>query len=156
ASYVDVDARNRVLAQYTDAMRRVAARRGVPFVDLYAPTLKAMTSASQPLTINGIHVNDTGDGVVADLLMEGLGFGPPAVRVLSAPQQEQFDFLRETIREKNQQFFYRSRPVNAEYIVGRRVEPFGSVNFPPEMKQLDGIVAEKDRAIWNQAHAIRD
>ena len=77
-------------------------------------------------------------------------------RALLAPQQEQLDFLRETIRDKNQQFFYRYRPVNAEYVVGRRVEPFGSVNFPPEMRQLDAIVAEKDRAIWNQAHAIRD
>jgi lysophospholipase L1-like esterase len=156
ASYVDVDARNRVLARYTDAMRRIAARRGVPFVDLYAATLRAMASASEPLTINGIHVNETGDRVVADLLMEGLGFGPPPARALSAPQQEQLDFLRETIRDKNQQFFYRYRPVNAEYVVGRRVEPFGSVNFPPEMRQLDAIVAEKDRAIWNQAHAIRD
>jgi lysophospholipase L1-like esterase len=156
APYVDADARNRELARYTEVMRRVAARKGVAFVDLFAPTQKAMAAAAQPLTINGIHVSEAGDKVVADLLIEGLGFGPPPARALSAPQQEQFDFLRETIRDKNQQFFYRYRPVNAEYIVGRRVEPFGSVNFPPEMKQLDGIVAERDRAIWTQTHAIRD
>jgi lysophospholipase L1-like esterase len=156
AAYLDVDAQNRMLARYVDVMRRVAARRNVLFVDLFTPTQKAMASAAAPLTINGIHVNDEGDRVVADLLMEGLGFGPPPAQVLSAPQQEQLDYLRETIRDKNQQFFYRYRPVNAEYVVGRRVEPFGSVNFPPEMKQLDAIVADRDKSIWSQAHAIKD
>ena len=63
--------------------------------------------------------------------------------------------LREVIRDKNQQFFYRWRPVNAEYVVGRRVEPFGSVNFPGEMKQLDEMVAARDRRIWQRAQALR-
>ena len=63
--------------------------------------------------------------------------------------------LREVIRDKNQQFFYRWRPVNAEYVVGRRVEPFGSVNFPGEMKQLDAMVAARDRRIWQRAQALR-
>ncbi len=48
--------------------------------------------------------------------------------------------LRSTILEKNQEFFYRWRAVNGEYIYGRRKEPFGVVNFPPEMKKLDQIV----------------
>jgi lysophospholipase L1-like esterase len=48
--------------------------------------------------------------------------------------------LRATIIEKNRQFFYRWRAVNGEYIYGRRKEPFGVVNFPPEMKKLDQIV----------------
>ncbi len=55
----------------------------------------------------------------------------------TAVQRKQLDALREAIRDKNQQFFYRYRFLNAEYVVGRRLEPFGSVNFPPEMKQLD-------------------
>ena len=66
----------------------------------------------------------------------------------------QLEDLREGIREKNQQFFYRWRPVNAEYVVGRRLEPFGSVNFPGEMKQLDAMVAARDRRIWQRAQAL--
>ena len=52
------------------------------------------------------------------------------------------------MRDKNQLFFYRFRPLNAEYVVGRRVNPFGSVNFPGEMKQLDERIAEHDQQIW--------
>jgi len=40
-------------------------------------------------------------------------------------------------------------------VVGRRVEPFGSVNFPGEMKQLDEMVADRDRKIWEQAARVR-
>ena len=36
-AHVDVEARNRELARYTEAMRRVAARRGVPFADVFTP-----------------------------------------------------------------------------------------------------------------------
>ena len=63
----------------------------------------------------------------------------------------QFEQLRDLVRDKNQQFFYRWRPVNGEYVVGRRVEPFGAVNFPPEMRRLDEMVSERDRRIWTQA-----
>ncbi len=43
--------------------------------------------------------------------------------------------------------------MNAEYVVGRRVEPFGSVNFPPEMEQLDEMVSELDQRIWKRGLA---
>lgn len=153
--HVDVDERNRLLALYTDAMRRVAADRGVVFVDLFTPTRGAMAGATRPLTINGMHLDEHGDRVVAGLLLEA--FGPPAadVRVAQGPELARLDALRERIRDKNQQFFYRWRPVNAEYIVGRRVEPFGAVNFPGEMQKLDDMVAERERAIWADARALR-
>ena len=69
--------------------------------------------------------------------------------------QHLLEDLRDAIRDKNEQFFHRWRPVNAEYVVGRRVEPFGSVNFPGEMKQLDAMVAARDRRIWQRALALR-
>jgi len=147
---VDVDGRNREIARYTEAMRRAASRAGVAFVDLYTPTRRVMESGGPPLTINGIHVNEDGDRLVARLLLESLGLAD-RLRVAAAGDVKRLDALRETIRDKNEQFFYRFRPVNAEYVVGRRVEPFGSVNFPPEMKQLDDMVAERDRRIWSRS-----
>jgi lysophospholipase L1-like esterase len=149
--YVDVDARNRELSRYTESMRRVAAARHVTFVDLFTPTKKVMERAGEPLTINGIHVNEAGDRIVADLLMGGLGFQPPGQAAGVSPAQ--FEQLRDLVRDKNQQFFYRWRPVNGEYVVGRRIEPFGVVNFPPEMRKLDEMVAERDRRIWTQARS---
>lgn len=157
--HVDVDARNRELARYTEAMRKVAAARKVTFVDLFAPTKELMEkagAAATPLTINGIHLNELGDRVVGCLLMEALGFeAGDSMRDATAVQGKQLDALREMIRDKNQQFFYRYRFLNAEYVVGRRLEPFGSVNFPPEMKQLDQMAADRDKAIWKRAAALK-
>ena len=150
---VDVDARNRELARYTAAMGRVCAAQKVPFVDLFTPTL-ARTALGGPLTINGIHLNEDGDRIVGQLLMTGLGFDT-GQRAASPAQVRQLEQLRAMIAEKNQQFFYRWRPVNAEYVVGRRLEPFGSVNFPGEMKQLDAMVADLDRQIWQRAQALK-
>lgn len=151
---VDVEARNRELARYTDAMARVATQNDVAFVDLFTPTLALMAQNGSPMTINGIHVNDNGDRIVARLLMDKLGFSA-GLRVAGPADVKRLATLREIIRDKNQQFFYRWRPVNAEYVVGRRVEPFGSVNFPGEMQQWDAIVAKDDRRIWRQATALR-
>lgn len=158
--HVDVAGRNRELERYTAAMRAVAAREKVGFVDLFTPTREAMEGkettprAGPPLTDNGIHLNDAGDTIVAELLMEGLGFLPRSTAVASAPKLRQLEALRAEIRDKNQQFFYRWRPLNAEYVVGRRVEPFGSISFPPEMRQLDEILTELDNRIWKHAKAI--
>ena len=150
---VDVDGRNLELARYTEAMRRVASTSGVTFIDLFTPTHRAMASAPQPLTINGIHVNEAGDRLVARLLLDGLGLAD-TMRAAKGSELERLEALRETIRDKNQQFFYRWRPVNGEYVYGRRHEPFGSVNFPGEMKQLDEMVAERDRRIWDRARGL--
>ena len=147
--YVDQEARNRELARYTESMRKVGTARHVTFVDLFTPTKKLMEGAPAPLTINGIHLSEAGDRIVAGLLMQGLGFQPAGQTVGMPPAQ--FEQLRDLVRDKNQQFFYRWRPVNGEYVVGRRVEPFGAVNFPPEMRRLDEMVSERDRRIWTQA-----
>ena len=160
---VDVDTRNKDLASYTEAMRRISGQQGVPFVDLFTPTLALMAEADSPaspkrggggLTINGIHLNEDGDRIVAQLLMAALGF-EQGLRPAASADLRRLEALREVIREKNQQFFYRWRPVNAEYVVGRRVEPFGSVNFPGEMTQLDEMVATRDRRIWQSAQTLK-
>lgn len=151
---VDVAGRNRELARYTEAMRRTASRRGIVFADLFTPTLEAM-GRGQRLTINGIHVSETGDRVVAHLLMDALGLSAGDVRQATARQVRDLERLRELIRVKNEEFFRRWRPLNAEYVVGRRVEPFGSVSFPPEMRQLDRRVADLDGQIWRCARGFR-
>ncbi len=151
---VDVNARNRELARYTESMGRISGQQGVPFVDLFTPTLALMAQGGSAMTINGIHLNQDGDRIVAHLLMAALGFDK-GLRPATDADVRRLEGLREVIRDKNQQFFYRFRPVNAEYVVGRRVEPFGSVNFPGEMKQLDEMVDARDHRIWQRAQALR-
>ncbi|WP_157899838.1 SGNH/GDSL hydrolase family protein [Luteitalea pratensis] len=148
--HVDVDARNRELARYTDAMRRVTARLGVPFADVFTPMREAMASAKAPLTVNGMHLNAGGDKVFAVVLLTALGLAPEELPAGS----KSYDDLRALINEKNRLFFLRFRPLNAEYVVGRRVDPFGSVNFPPEMKRLDELIAAQEKKIWRQARIV--
>ena len=152
--HVDAEGHNRDLQRYTEAMRGVASRKRVAFVDLFTPSRTAMEKTPVPLTDNGIHLNEAGDRVIGGLLMDGLGFATAGSAVASAVQLKQLEALRAEIAEKNRQFFYRWRPLNAEYVVGRRVEPFGSVSFPPEMRQLDEIVTDLDNRIWKRARAI--
>jgi hypothetical protein len=173
---VDVAARNRELARYTEAMRKVAADGGVGFIDLHSPTVTLMSGAEAPppqaqrhltqrdstqthvtrthFTINGVHLTEHGDRLVGRLLSDALT-GAGSLREAGAADLKRLEELREAIFDKNQQFFYRFRPVNAEYVVGRRVEPFGSQNFPGEMKQLDEMVAERDKRIHALAKTLQ-
>ena len=148
--HVDVEARNRELSRYTEAMRRVCVRLGVPFADVFTPMREAMATAKAPLTVNGMHLNDAGDKIFAVALLTALGLAPEDLPAGS----KGYDELRALINEKNRLFFLRFRPLNAEYVVGRRVDPFGSVNFPPEMKRLDELLAAQDKKIWRQARTV--
>jgi hypothetical protein len=157
---IDVEARNRELARYTGAMRKVAADHGVGFIDLHERSAQMMATVAGDLTINGVHLTEEGDRLVAREFIDRFGgpvrFGGVEPRAPTAADRERLEALREAIRDKNQQFFYRFRPVNAEYVVGRRVEPFGSQNFPAEMKLLDEMVAERDKRIHALAAKLRD
>lgn len=148
--HVDVEGRNRELARYTEAMRRVTARLGVPFADVFTPMRAAMASAARPLTVNGMHLNDEGDKVLAVVLLTALGLAPDDLPAGS----KSYTDLRTLIHEKNRLFFLRWRPLNAEYVVGRRVDPFGSVSFPPEMTRLDELIAGQEKKIWRQARTV--
>jgi hypothetical protein len=73
----DPTAHNEQLAAYTASMKKVAhahAGKGVSFIDLFTPTRQLMAGAgAQKLTINGIHLNDHGNALVAQAMMQGLG-----------------------------------------------------------------------------------
>lgn len=75
------------------------------------------------------------------------------VRLEQGPEVEHVEKIRQKILEKNQQFFYRWRAVNGEYIYGRRAEPFGVISFPPEMEQLDQMVTGLDQEIIRLAQS---
>jgi len=143
----DGTANNANLRLYTEAMRRVAARHGTPFVDLFTPSLQLIESAGgQKLTINGVHLNAHGDRLIATVLDTAL-FGPrpaPDGRI-------DLERLRAEVNEKNLQFFYDHRAVNGFYIYGGRKSPFGTINFPVEFAKLRNMTALRDRRVWDVA-----
>jgi len=128
------------LERYTRAMAEVARARDLPFVDLFKPTRAKMRARSQ-LTINGIHLNERGQRLLAEELTR-------------LKYQPAYDSLRQLVVEKNRLFFLRWRPVNGEYVFGRRKKPFGVLTYPPEMAQLDQMIAEMDERIHAEAKRL--
>ena len=149
-SLPDGSANNKNIALYTEAMRRVAAREGALFVDLFAPSLAAMQQSPTPWTINGIHMNAHGDAEMAKLLDAAL-FGSRASAATVNMNTVDMEKLRAAVNEKNLQFFYDHRGVNGCYIYGGRKNPYGTVNFPAEVKKLRAMTAVRDRRVWDVA-----
>ena len=56
--------------------------------------------------------------------------------------------LRLAVLEKNRLFFQRWRPLNTEYVYGRRHEPYGSENFPAELAELDRLIDVAEARLW--------
>ncbi len=127
-------------------MGEVAATRKVAFVDLFRPTHALMDASGdkgeEPLTINGVHLNDRGDEAVAALIDRALfGARPASVKADLAR-------LRAAVLEKDLQFFYDYRAINGCYIYGGRKTPFGVVNFPEEFAKLRKMIANREARVW--------
>ncbi|MGM9509324.1 PVC-type heme-binding CxxCH protein [Larkinella sp. GY13] len=138
---------NENLAVYTEAMRNVAASQHLVFIDLFKPSLARMTAKpGEPITINGIHLNDKGYQETARWMARQLGFNAKTVALNLTTEHS--TKLRQVIKMKDDHFFYRWRAVNGEYIYGRRKEPFGVISFPPELRKLNRMVASLDSVVW--------
>ena len=135
---------NKRLSAYTESMKKVAAAEGVGFVDVFAPTLEAFAKKvpkDGARTINTIHLTDSGYTLFAESLFNGLFSETP-------PQAK--PEVRAAVEEKEKQWFYHYRPLNYFYIKGGRMEPYGVVNFPGELKKLAQMTDVRDGVI----HAI--
>lgn len=143
--YPDPAEHNKNLALYTNAMQGMADRMGLFFIDLFRPSQVRMSLKNETaITINGIHLNETGYKLAAEWMGQSLGF----------PEKQDFDSennrkLRLVIKMKDDHFFYRWRAVNSEYIYGRRREPFGVIAYPPELRKLNQMTASLDSVIWD-------
>jgi|SRR5947209_4747456 len=56
---------NKRLALYSASMAEVAKKNNVPFVDLFHPTQELYAKATEPLTINGVHLTTKGNELVS-------------------------------------------------------------------------------------------
>ncbi len=139
-----VTAHNADLRAYTGVMRRVAEAKGVRFVDLLEPSLALYAEHDAALTSNGIHPNELGCFYFAKAIGEQLGWMEGAAGDAGAA-----DTLRALAFDK----FYHERlhyaATNTEYVWGRRADPFGVINFPEEMAQLETMVAVRQQAMWD-------
>jgi len=140
---------NAQLKLYTQAMAEVAAANKVPFVDLYAPSLK-LYEQQEPLTINGIHLNELGNFHVARAIEAAL-FGP------SQLDKAKLETLRTAVQDKNWHWFHRYRVTDGYSTYGDRAFlrfTGGQSNYEVgqrELEMLDVLTANRDKAIWAAA-----
>jgi putative heme-binding domain-containing protein len=139
---------NKRIDLYTKAMAKVAAANKVFFVDLFTTTLNLYSVSEKPLTINGIHLNEYGDKLVAQIIEKQL-FQNEGDKKDAAF----LDKLRASVLEKDFHWFNRYRTVDGYSIYGGRADlrfvegQTNRVVMAREMQILDEITANRDKKI---------
>lgn len=141
---------NQRLKLYTQAIAEVARAKGVPFVDLFTPTLAEYARGGKPLTINGHYLNARGDRFVAETIARTL-FPKAAPRDGS---EEALEKLRQAVIDKDFYFFNRYRTTDGYNVYGGRSHmkytdaiTNREVMFR-EMDILDAQTANRDKRVW--------
>ncbi len=151
ANFPDGAKTNLNLEVYTKIMAEVADLNKVPFVDLYHASLDLYAKSPQRLTLNGIHLTETGDRALAPVQFEAL-FGKAAPDTKEAALEK----IRAAVVEKNSQWHHRYRTVDQYNIFGgrSRIKYEGTDNatiLGQELAQRDVLTANRDRAVWAAA-----
>jgi plastocyanin len=129
---------------YSNAMAKVAKAEGVAFADVRSTGFQPVNERVENsfYTTNGVHLNTAGYAAFAERLYNQLTQETP-------PKLN--EAVRAAVVEKEDKFFQHYRPLNYYYIKGGRMEPYGVVNFPGELKKLLQMTEARDEAIWATA-----
>ena len=170
-NYPDPAANNANIKQYVEAMRDVAQANHVQFVDLFQPSVQLFADAARQkraLTINGMHLTESGDEIIARVIYRVLFGEETKVNLVASDPPGQMAKLRLAVNEKNEQWHARYRTIDGNNVYGGRSElayqpekggfinnrnaaaPYVS-NFKvmqEEMSQRDVMTANRDKRIW--------
>ena len=167
-NFPDPTAINANLREYSEAMAEVAKADGVPFVDLFQPSLQAYASAAQQkksLTMDTMHLTEEGDRAVGEAIFKGLfGGSVPAVAEMPAGGLEK---LRVAINEKSEEWHSRYRTIDGYNVYGGRSYEAYATNgarahdqnpkaplvsnfqvMQQEMSVRDTMTANRDKKVW--------
>ncbi|MEK0446114.1 MAG: hypothetical protein RLZZ399_1435 [Verrucomicrobiota bacterium] len=119
---VDAAKRNADLALYAAAVRRVAQLHSVRVFDLFEHSLSAYAESPEPLTSNGLHLNDAGNRWVGRWIAQQL-VGEPRLakvevgRVLEVAQAaaRKHGYVADLVRPKNAVVYFGVRKRPDEY-----------------------------------------
>lgn len=131
---------NAMLSLYANAIQEIAVAEGVPVIDLFEPS-KAWYAEGQPLTIDGLQLNDAGNQRVASYLADQLFGESPKIRVATGA-------VRKAVLDKNWFWANDYKIPNSVHVYGRRYEPYGPDNYPAEIRKIRALTAVRDTAIW--------
>jgi putative heme-binding domain-containing protein len=143
----DAVLRNASLKRYAAIVAEIARQQDLVYVELFKRTQPLFLGA--PLmryTINGCHLNEKGDYVVARMLYRALFGSPPPTNVAS----ESFELLRNAVNDKSWVHLQDYRMLNGWYVYGGR-RTFDTETFPREYKKIRAMAALRDRYVWDIA-----
>jgi len=106
-------ANNKRLALYTASMQKVAVHEGVGFVDLFHPTTELFEAEDEPLTINGIHLNEAGNHHLGRIIAEALSESVDENEALLSA-------TRDAVLDKNWHWHNRYRATDGNDVWGSR------------------------------------
>ncbi len=132
---------NENLELYTNAMKEIAAKNNVLFVDVFHPSKEWYASTPNPLTIDGSQLNNEGYKKFGAFLADKL-FGE------TKPNEEKRSLVYDAVMEKNWMWHNDYKIPNGVHVYGRRYDPFGPDNYPYELKKIRQMTAIRDTAIW--------
>ena len=132
---------NRRLKMYTHAMAQVALEEKIFFIDVYTPSIKWFSE--KKLTIDGMQLNEEGYRIFSSFLSNALfGQGEKGKEI-------DFEELRARVLDKNWYWQNDFKMPNGVHVFGRRYDPFGSDNYPDELKKIRELTQIRDTAIWS-------
>lgn len=144
----DARENNARIGKATAIMAEAADARGVRFVDLFGPTQKLYDEATEPLTVNGIHLTSEGYRLLAEVIERAL-FGD-----VQKADPARLEKIRQAVLDKNFHWYNRYRTVDGYSIYGGRGELAFVDNqtnrevAEREMEVLDVMTANRDQRIW--------
>ncbi|MEY4383902.1 MAG: hypothetical protein RI995_1444, partial [Bacteroidota bacterium] len=137
------------LAAYTAAMREVCKKNEVLFLDVFAPSKKWYETHKNPLTIDGIQLNNEGYQVFANYLIDHI-FGKKNTAI-----EEKRTAVAAAVAEKNWMWHNDFKIPNGVHVYGRRYNPFGPDNYPAEIEKIRQMTANREMAIQAAIHGMK-
>ena len=128
------------LSLYTNAMRQVAKKNGVLFIDVFGASSKWYNDGKE-YTTDGALLSELGYQKLAPALANRL-FG------VNAAKGEKRKAIHTAVNDKNWAWLNVFKIPNGVHAYGRRYNPFGPGNYPFELKKTREMTVNRDRAIW--------
>jgi hypothetical protein len=137
--------RNKLIQLYAKSIQNIAMHRGHSLAYMSVPLL---FKVDEPISDNGMHLNERGYNEFTFLFMRALGLKSENIK------SDQLDPLRKAIIAKNQLFFYRWRPQNETYLFGFRKHEQGK--NAKEVAEFDPLVAKAEEEIERIRKKLND
>lgn len=142
---------NENLRLYSAAVAEVAMDHHLAFVDVFSASETLLTDQpGMQYTINGCHLNDSGDREIARLIDETT-FGEASPASFGS---ENYERLRSAVNDKSWVHLQDYRMLNGWYVYGGR-RTFDTETFPREYIKIRRMAEVRDRYVWNLAQGKR-